>query len=213
MKPFDLKKFGKALSKANSNIQVGFTDPKIWVSTGNYGLNFAVSGDFNKGFPLEGKMTLLAGESGSSKSYLACGSCVKWCQEHGVQTVILDTERALDGDWVRKIGVDPDADNLIHINVGLIDDITSVVMSFLNQYKEAYKDVPFEEAVTKYKVGDKINVYVVDVKVEKEQVAFSVREYKRKQQRDEISQYMSTANGDDEGAYTLGEMLKSQKND
>ena len=75
------------------------------------------------------------------------------------------------------------------------------------------KDVPFEEAVTKYKVGDKINVYVVHVKVEKEQVAFSVREYKRKQQRDEISQYMSTANGDDEGAYTLGEMLKSQKND
>ena len=75
------------------------------------------------------------------------------------------------------------------------------------------KDVPFEEAVTKYKVGEKINVYVVDVKVEKEQVAFSVREYKRKQQRDEISQYMSTANGDDEGAYTLGEMLKSQKND
>ena len=75
------------------------------------------------------------------------------------------------------------------------------------------KDVPFEEAVTKYKVGDKINVYVVDVKVEKEQVAFSVREYKRKQQRDEISQYMSTANGDNEGAYTLGDMLKSQKND
>ena len=75
------------------------------------------------------------------------------------------------------------------------------------------KDVPFEEAVTKYKVGDKINVYVVDVKVEKEQFAFSVREYKRKQQRDEISQYMSTANGDDEGAYTLGDMLKSQKND
>lgn len=75
------------------------------------------------------------------------------------------------------------------------------------------KDVPFEEAVTKYKVGDKINVFVVDVKVEKEQVAFSVREYKRKQQRDEISQYMSTSNGDDEGAYTLGEMLKSQKND
>ena len=75
------------------------------------------------------------------------------------------------------------------------------------------KDVPFEEAVTKYKVGDKINVYVVDVKVEKEQVAFSVREYKRKQQRDEISQYMSTANGNDDGAYTLGDMLKSQRND
>ena len=74
------------------------------------------------------------------------------------------------------------------------------------------KDVPYEEAVAKYKVGDKINVFVVDVKVEKEQVAFSVREYKRKQQRDEISQYMSTANDGDEGAYTLGDMIKS-KND
>ena len=73
------------------------------------------------------------------------------------------------------------------------------------------KDVPFEEAVAKYKVGDKINVFVVDVKVDKEQVAFSVREYKRKQQRDEISQYM-TANDNDDGAYTLGDMIKSQKN-
>ena len=73
------------------------------------------------------------------------------------------------------------------------------------------KDVPFEEAVAKYKVGDKINVFVVDVKVDKEQVAFSVREYKRKQQRDEISQYM-TASDNDDGAYTLGDMIKSQKN-
>ena len=75
------------------------------------------------------------------------------------------------------------------------------------------KDVPFEEAIAKYNVGDKINVYVVDVKVDKEQVGFSVREYKRKQQRDEISQYMATSNNDSDGAYTLGDVLKSQKND
>ena len=74
------------------------------------------------------------------------------------------------------------------------------------------KDVPFEEAVAKYKVGDKINVYVVDVKVEKEQVAFSVREYKRKQQRDEISQYMDSTD-DDNGSYTLGDAFKAQNND
>ena len=52
MKAFDLGKFGKALQKANSNIQIGFTDPKIWISTGNYCLNYAVSGDFHKGFRL-----------------------------------------------------------------------------------------------------------------------------------------------------------------
>ncbi len=75
------------------------------------------------------------------------------------------------------------------------------------------KEVPFEEAVAKYKVGDKINVFVVDVNTEKEKVAFSVREYKRKQQRDEISQYMSNADDDGDGAYTLGDLLNTKKND
>jgi small subunit ribosomal protein S1 len=72
------------------------------------------------------------------------------------------------------------------------------------------REVPYEEAITKYNVGDKINVYVVDVNTNKEKVAFSVREYKRKQQRDEISQYMSSANDDGDGAFTLGDLLKTK---
>lgn len=70
------------------------------------------------------------------------------------------------------------------------------------------KNVPFEEAVKKYNVGDKINVYVVDVNVEKAKAAFSVREFKRKQQRDEISQYMAKTDSGNE-AYTLGDMIKA----
>ncbi len=73
------------------------------------------------------------------------------------------------------------------------------------------RETPYEEAVKKYKVGDKINVYVVDVKKDKEQVAFSVREFKKKQQRDEISQYMSSSSNDDDGAYTLGDALNAKK--
>jgi small subunit ribosomal protein S1 len=75
------------------------------------------------------------------------------------------------------------------------------------------REVPFEEAVKKYNVGDKINVYVVDVNTEREKVAFSVKEFKKKQQREEISQYMSSSNSDDDGAYTLGDFIKTQKND
>lgn len=73
------------------------------------------------------------------------------------------------------------------------------------------KDVPFEETVAKYKVGDKINVYVVDVNPDKEKVAFSVREFKKKQQRDEMSQYLASSNDDNDGAYTLGDALNAQK--
>ena len=71
------------------------------------------------------------------------------------------------------------------------------------------RDVPFEEAVKKYNVGDKVNVYVVLVDVDREKVAFSVKEYKRAQARAEISQYMSA--NDDDGAYTIGDSLKSQQ--
>ncbi len=72
------------------------------------------------------------------------------------------------------------------------------------------KEVSYEEAVTKYKVGDKISVFVVDVNTDKEKVAFSVRELKRKQQRDEISQY--TGDGEDK-PFTLADMMESKKND
>ena len=74
------------------------------------------------------------------------------------------------------------------------------------------REVPYEEAVKKYNVGDKLNVFVVDINVEKEKVAFSVKEYKKAQARKEISQYMSSSENDGDGAYTLGDMIKSQKN-
>ena len=71
------------------------------------------------------------------------------------------------------------------------------------------KDVPFEEAVKKYNVGDKINVYVVDVSVERERVAFSVKEFKRAQDRKEISKYMaSSADGDDDAYHPFADSLK-----
>ncbi|AEE17142.1 30S ribosomal protein S1 [Treponema brennaborense] len=72
------------------------------------------------------------------------------------------------------------------------------------------RDEPYEEAVKKYAVGDKVNVYVVDVNPEKQKVAFSVKEFKKKQQREEISQYMSSSNDDDDGAFTLGDLLKNK---
>lgn len=63
------------------------------------------------------------------------------------------------------------------------------------------RDVPYEEAVKKYNVGDKINVYVVDVNVDRERVAFSVKEFKKAQDRKEISKYMASSSNDDNDSY------------
>lgn len=62
-RPFDVSKFRKNLTKSIEGISFGFSDPTDWISTGNYALNYLISGDFNKGVPL-GKVTVFAGESG-----------------------------------------------------------------------------------------------------------------------------------------------------
>jgi len=63
LKPFDISKFRSSITKSIPGLSVGFHDPKTWISTGNYALNYAISGDFKNGIPL-GKVTMLAGESG-----------------------------------------------------------------------------------------------------------------------------------------------------
>ena len=57
-KPFDLTKFRTGLTKSITGISAGFHDPQDWISTGNYTLNYLISGDFQKGVPL-GKVVYL----------------------------------------------------------------------------------------------------------------------------------------------------------
>ncbi len=52
VKPFDISKFRKGITKAIDGLSIGFNDPTDWISTGNYALNYRISGDFNKGIPL-----------------------------------------------------------------------------------------------------------------------------------------------------------------
>ncbi len=82
-KPFDISKFRKGLTKSIEGISFGFNDPTDWVSTGNYALNYLISGDFYKGVPL-GKVTVFAGESGAGKSYICSGNIIKSAQEQGI---------------------------------------------------------------------------------------------------------------------------------
>ena len=74
------------------------------------------------------------------------------------------------------------------------------------------KDESYEDALKKYNVGDKISVYVVEINPEKQKAAFSIKEFKKKMQRDEISHYMSASDDDDGDAFTLGDLLKNKQN-
>jgi hypothetical protein len=68
VRPFDVSKFRKSITKSIEGVSIGFNDPTDWISTGSYALNYLISGDFHKGIPL-GKVTVFAGESGCLPEY------------------------------------------------------------------------------------------------------------------------------------------------
>jgi small subunit ribosomal protein S1 len=69
-----------------------------------------------------------------------------------------------------------------------------------------------EEALKKYKVGDKVKAIVLEIQSDKQKVAFSIRDYQKKMQREELSRYMAKEESSD-STYTLGAVLKSKTGD
>jgi RecA/RadA recombinase len=133
-KPFDISKFRKDITKSIQGLSIGFNDPTDWISTGNYALNYLISGDFNKGIPL-GKVTVFAGESGAGKSYICSGNIVKNAQEQGIFVILVDTENALDESWLHALGVDTSPSKLLKLNMSMIDDVAKAISSFMTDYK------------------------------------------------------------------------------
>jgi small subunit ribosomal protein S1 len=72
------------------------------------------------------------------------------------------------------------------------------------------KEESVDEALQVYKVGDKIKAILIELQPDKRKAAFSVRDYKKKTQRDEISRYMAAEETGD-STFTLGDMLKSRE--
>jgi len=69
-----------------------------------------------------------------------------------------------------------------------------------------------EEAIKKYKVGDKVKAVVLEIQQDKQKVAFSIRDYQKRVQRDELSRYMAKEESSD-STYTLGAVFKSKNNE
>ena len=133
-KAFDPTKFRTSLTKSISGMSAGFNDPTDWISTGNYALNYLISGDWNKGIPL-GKVSVFAGESGAGKSYICSGNIVKSAQDQGIFVVLIDSENALDEAWLQALDVDTSEDKLLKLNMSMIDDVAKTISTFMADYK------------------------------------------------------------------------------
>jgi RecA/RadA recombinase len=138
-KAFDISKFRKSITKSIDGLGIGFNDPTDWISTGNYALNYLISGDFYKGVPL-GKVTVFAGESGAGKSYICSGNIIKSAQEQGIFVVLVDSENALDEKWLLDLGVNTSEEKLLKLNMAMIDDVAKTISEFMKEYKVMPED-------------------------------------------------------------------------
>jgi RecA/RadA recombinase len=133
-KSFDPSKFRNSITKSIPGMSSGFNDPTDWISTGNYALNYRLTNDFKKGIPL-GKVSVFAGESGSGKSFLCSGNIVREAQKMGIFVVLVDTENALDEEWLQPLGVDTGEDKLLKLNMAMIDDVAKTISTFMKDFK------------------------------------------------------------------------------
>lgn len=143
MKAVDLTKFAKEYTK-KSGIQVGFHDATIFADTSNYVLNKIISSKFRGGIPIDGRITCVAGASGSGKSFLGV-TVAKWCLEHEMQVVFLDSENGIDTTFLKGLDVDPNNPALMRIPVATPEDVAGIISDFMKEYRANYDKVPFEE--------------------------------------------------------------------
>lgn len=109
------------LNNAMSNVE-NFED------TGCYILNALVSGKLRGGFP-EARMSLLAAESSTGKTYIALQTAAK-AQQAGKQIVIFDSEFAIDHEFASNLGLD--TSKIIYFPVKTVEQCKNAVYKFLS---------------------------------------------------------------------------------
>lgn len=135
----DIRKEEKKLLE--DGISVKSERPRYWISMGNYLLNKIISGKFRGGIG-QGRIAGVTGPSSAGKSFII-GNICREAQKQGVGLFILDSENALDEDFMTALGVDVDRDDYFYRGVSTIPQATIQVMNFLKNYRKHKMEQPF----------------------------------------------------------------------
>ena len=157
-----LKYFEKEVAKIEG-ITSQSEPPRYWHNTGNYVLNYILSGNFNYGIP-QGRITALAGPSASGKSFVQC-NIAREAQKEGALVLMIDSENALDDNFVGKIGVETDDPSMYNYkSVVTITNTISMLSKFVKSYKSYYEkqEGGIEEARHVLIVIDSLDMLLTD---------------------------------------------------
>jgi len=112
------------------------TDLTEWISTGSSLLDLAISNRPNGGLPV-GRITEITGMEASGKSLLAAHLLAN-TQSKGGLAVYIDTENAMNEEFLRAIGID--ISKLLYIQLETVEDIFEVIENIILKVKESDKN-------------------------------------------------------------------------
>ena len=112
------------------------TDLTEWISTGSSLLDLAISNRSHGGLPV-GRITEITGMEASGKSLLAAHLLAN-TQKKGGLAVYIDTENAMNEEFLQAIGID--ISKMLYIQLETVEDIFEVIENIIVKVKEADKN-------------------------------------------------------------------------
>ena len=109
-------------------------DVDSFIDTGSYIFNALLSGSLYGGLP-SNKITALAGESATGKTYFALGVCQKFLEDNPKAAVIyFESESALSKDMIESRGID--SKRVVIVPVVTVQEFRNQSLSILDKYLE-----------------------------------------------------------------------------
>jgi RecA/RadA recombinase len=130
-----IKDFNKKMEKME-NVSTSLAPPEFWTSIGNYAVNYIVSGSYYRAIP-QGRITCIAGPSGSGKSFLIC-NFLRQAQQDGCFVLFIDSEHAIDPSYLSRSGVKMTDDKFKYLEADTFSSVTGILSEFIGMYENAY---------------------------------------------------------------------------
>lgn len=114
-------------------------DCKEFIDSGSYVLNALLSGDLvNGGFPMD-RITALAGESTTGKTFFALNSVYNFLEKYEDGAVFyFDSESAMTKEMIEERGID--TNRIVHVPVTTIQEFRHQALKVLDEYKKLTPD-------------------------------------------------------------------------
>jgi RecA/RadA recombinase len=137
VKKFEFSKVGTILDNIGKTIPIVIEKEikeKVFISTGVYLVDAAMSGKLLGGGIATNRISVFAGESGAGKSFM-CFSCAKHAQKAGYCVIYIDTENAIDLEDLPKYGVDNSIDRFRLIRSNKVEDVNMLLSQLIDDLK------------------------------------------------------------------------------